>query len=173
MGFHELTILALVAALAWAAVSDAFWFRIPNAVPIAIVALYPIYLLSGGNGLETAHWALLIAAGAFLAGFVLFARGAMGGGDVKLLSALALWAGPQYFPSLVLVIAITGGILSLAILATVRNPYLALATLHVRAALGLPVAPTSAKGGRTIPYGIAIAVGGLLLARALVSPAGV
>ena len=171
MGFHELTILALVAALAWAAVSDAFWFRIPNAVPILIVALYPFYLLTNGAALETLHWSLLIAGGTFLAGFVLFARGAMGGGDVKLLSALALWAGPQYFPSLIMIIAIAGGVLAMAILLFARNPYLALATLHVRAALGLPSAPTSKKGGRTIPYGIAIALGGLLLCRALVSSA--
>ena len=171
MVFHELTILALVAALAWAAVSDAFWFRIPNAVPILIVALYPFYLLTNGAALETLHWSLLIAGGTFLAGFVLFARGAMGGGDVKLLSALALWAGPQYFPSLIMIIAIAGGVLAMAILLFARNPYLALATLHVRAALGLPSAPTSKKGGRTIPYGIAIALGGLLLCRALVSSA--
>jgi len=173
MAFHELTILALVAALAWAAVSDAFWFRIPNVAPLAIVALYPVYLLAGGKGVETLHWSVLIAVATFLTGFFLFARGAMGGGDVKLLTAVSLWAGPQYILSLIVAIAIAGGLLSLIILLGSRSPHVAFATSHVRAVLGLPVAPKGAKGRRTIPYGIAIAAGGLLLCRQLLVSVGI
>lgn len=167
MGFHELTILALVAALAWAAVSDALWFRIPNAVPLVIAAAYPIHMLAAGKGLDAGLWALLVAAGVFLVGFLLFARGAMGGGDVKLLTALSLWAGPAYFPSLILVIALAGGVLALAILLAGRMPQIAMANTYLRAALGLPAPPSSNKGGRTIPYAIAIAAGGVMLAHQL------
>lgn len=170
MSLHELTIVALAATIGWAAVNDAFWFRIPNVIPLAVVGLYPVHLLVGPHGFEGAHWALALALGVFAAGFFLFSRGAMGGGDVKLLTALTLWAGPAYFPAFILVTAIAGGVLALTILLAGRNPLLALATLHMRAALGLPAAPAGAKGGRTIPYGIAIAIGGLLLCRQLSLP---
>jgi prepilin peptidase CpaA len=167
MALSELTILALVAALAWGAVSDALWFRIPNAVPLVIAAVYPLYLFAAGKGIDAGLWALLVATGVFLLGFLLFARGAMGGGDVKLLTALSLWAGPHYFPSLILTIALAGGGLALAILLVGRLPRLAMASAQLRATLRLPPAPSSIKGGRTIPYAIAIAAGGLMLAHQL------
>lgn len=169
MAIHEIIILVLATTLVWAAVNDALWYRIPNVVPLAIVALYPIYLVIDHRAVESAHWALLTAITVFLIGFVMFSRGAMGGGDVKLLTAVALWAGPTYFPTLVLTTAIAGGVLALAVIVASHNPYLEVATFHLRAAMGLPSAPKSAKGGRTIPYGIAIAIGGLLVCAQLYS----
>jgi prepilin peptidase CpaA len=167
MALYELPILALVAALSWAAVNDALWFRIPNVVPLLIAALYPVFLLTSGKSLETGLWGLVVAVGVFLLGFFAFARGVMGGGDVKLLTALSLWAGPAYLPALVLVVAIAGGVLSLIVLLSTRNPYLAVAASKLRTNLRLPPVPSVAQGGRTVPYAIAIAAGGLLLARQL------
>ena len=161
MAFHALSILALVAILAWAAVADAMWFRISNAVPIAILALYPLYLLAGGQGLAQLHWAAAIAIATFLIGAFMFARGWMGGGDVKLLAALALWAGPTHFPALIAMTSIAGGALALIAFLPGRAATLSWLTTNLRIALHLPDAPRTATGRRTIPYGVAIAVGGL------------
>lgn len=163
MVIHELAVLALAATLVWAAVSDALWFRIPNAIPLTILTLFPLAAVSGGQSLETALWSLLVATGVFSVGFLLFWRGALGGGDVKLLSALALWAGPKYILSLVLVIALAGGALALAALLVRRSPYLSLASINLRMALARSVPAETGKNGGTLPYGIAIAAGGLLL----------
>lgn len=163
MALHALLILALVGTLAWAAVNDAMWYRIPNAVPIVILALYPLYLLAGGPGLANLHWSLAIALATFLTGAFMFARGWMGGGDVKLLAALALWAGPAHFPELILMTSIAGGVLALIGILPGRAATIAWLALNLRIALRLPEAPRSATGRRTIPYGVAIAVGGLQL----------
>lgn len=163
MVLHELILLALVAAIAWGAVNDAMWFRIPNAVPIAILALYPLYLLAGGPGLAQLHWALAIAVATFLVGAGMFSRGWMGGGDVKLLAALALWAGPAHFPTLIVFTSLAGGVLALIGMMPGRAAAVSWLALNLRIALALPEAPRSASGRRTIPYGVAIAIGGLVV----------
>ena len=79
----------------------------------------------------------------------LFAAGAMGGGDVKLLTALALWLPPARFAQLLVVMALTGGVLALL---CVMGP-----TMKRRSRQQ----PASA-----VPYGVAIAGGALwVLAR--------
>src|SRR3546814_1397676 len=49
-------------------------------------------------------------------GILAFARGWFGGGDVKMLAAVSLWAGPAHLSLLLLVTALAGGLLSLIIL---------------------------------------------------------
>ena len=99
----------------------------------------------------------------FLIGAFMFARGWMGGGDVKLLAALALWAGPTHFPTLILVTSAAGGVLALIAYMPGRAAMLSWVALNLRIALALPEAPRSASGRRTIPYGVAIAIGGLFM----------
>ncbi len=56
------------------------------------------------------------AAAVFLGGAVLFARGYLGGGDVKLLAAATLWAGPAGTPTLLMLTGVLGGALALFLL---------------------------------------------------------
>ena len=92
----------------------------------------------------------------------LFAVGAIGGGDVKLISAVSLWAGPQGIILLLLVTTVAGGLLGLAIL--VQH--------NMKSGQGSPVKnqPTGKVNAlkeslaKPIPYGIAIAAGGLFVA---------
>ena len=72
-----------------------------------------------------------------------FALGAMGGGDVKLIGALALWLPWQALLIMLLIMSIAGGALTVAML--------------VRHRLG------KGEGQIEVPYGVAIAVGGLWL----------
>jgi prepilin peptidase CpaA len=67
----------------------------------------------------------------------------MGGGDVKLAAALALWFSPASTIKFLVIMSIAGGVLTLAVVAWHR--------LKRR------------KGRPEIPYGVAIAVGGLAI----------
>src|SRR3546814_2742916 len=93
----EFTILAFAGLLIAAAASDWRSLTIPNRYSLAIVALFPSYMLVTGN----ADWAMHLAlgSGAFALGFLLFALRLCGGGDVQLFAAVSLWAGPSLFRS--------------------------------------------------------------------------
>ncbi|MFN5819683.1 MAG: prepilin peptidase, partial [Novosphingobium sp.] len=71
----------------------------------------------------------------------LFALRAMGGGDVKLLAALALWITPAWFLKLVIMMALLGGVLTIV-----------MAVWH-----GM----RSRRERLAIPYGVAISSAGL------------
>ena len=77
----HLAVACLIGLLCWAAFSDFLKFIIPNQVCIAIAALYPLYILAAGPGVD---WAGGIACGmiVFALGFVFFALRLTGGGDV-------------------------------------------------------------------------------------------
>ena len=158
--------------LGLAAFKDICERRIPNRLTGALAALYPVYVLVSPTPVA---WpaALGLAALVFVVGLGLFARELIGGGDVKLLAALSLWAGPEHFVSFMLVTALAGGALSLFSLWYRRWGVLVEAHL---AALGLAPAtgagcrscPTRSTGGvpdrsNTLPYGVAIAAGGIAI----------
>src|SRR3546814_18739939 len=90
-------------------------------------------------------------------GILAFARGWFGGDDVKRLAAVSLWAGPAHLSLLLLVTALVGGILSLIILCR---------PLLQRLAAGPDAA---VETSREVPYGIAIAVGGIAVASQLLA----
>lgn len=169
---QQIVLWCCAGLLLWAAFSDLQRFIIPNKITLGIVALYLAYLVSGLLGGMTVDWAggLIAAAIVFAVGFALFNFGVLGGGDVKLLSAVALYAGSQWVAPLIAVTAIAGGVLSIGILAAKMvslsripanlRPYMLPADVRypvLRAAL-----QTHA------PYGAAIAFGGLFIIYQLV-----
>lgn len=144
------TVVALCALLIWAAASDVQRYVIPNRISISLLVLYPGYALT----LSPAQIGIAasIAVGVFLLGAVLFSYGIMGGGDVKLLAATSLWAGGAYFPAFLVLTTIAGGLLALWWGPLLRFCFPA--TAMAKAANGRPA----------IPYGVAIAAGGLFVA---------
>lgn len=143
------------AALVWAVWQDLRARRIPNAACGTIAALAPgMWVLAGLPG---PWWgvALLVLA-VFGVGSGLFAVGALGGGDVKLATAIALWAGTAHGLEYLLVTAVAGGVLAVAYV--------------VRANVPLAV-PGLRTGGLAdgVPYGVAIAAGGLWIAHRLLT----
>lgn len=151
-----LAILAvLLIAAAW---QDLRTLHIENGLSIAIAALFAAWALfglaSGTFPLSAIGLSIACATGLFAAGAAAFAAGMMGGGDVKLLAAVALFAGPAQILDLLLVTAVAGALLGIAVLA------------------GAPIGPVSGPGEaalrRRLPYGPAIAVGGLWVATRLV-----
>lgn len=156
-----------VGLLALSAYSDACTRRIPNPISLAVACLGLFRIALAGDGVAAAY---TLAAGAviFAAALALYRRGAVGGGDVKLVAAMALLVGYREVFGFLLLMSIFGGVLAL----------IALARETLRGLLVRPPAclkcPTGTAAGETaglkptIPYGIAIAAAGamtLLFAR--------
>jgi prepilin peptidase CpaA len=130
---------------------------IPNLLPVALCGLWVVFFaaaptLSGGLA------ALGCAAAVFVVGALLFACGWLGGGDVKLLSAAALWAGPAGLVPLLMFTAVIGGALGLLWLTPAGRQLI----VWTRNLLSSPV---STEGGLAapIPYGVSIAVAALIV----------
>lgn len=140
----------LCALLIWAAASDMQRYIIPNRICLSLLALYPGYAI--GLSPNEVGIAAAIAICVFAIGAALFSFGIMGGGDVKLLAAVSLWAGGTYFPAFVILTAAAGGVLAVWWSPLLRHffPSIALAK--------------AANGRPAIPYGAAIAVGGVFVA---------
>jgi Flp pilus assembly protein protease CpaA len=173
-----IVLASLLALLGLAALTDLRERRIPNWLTVGTAALYPVYVLSSPAPVA---WlgALGAAAAVFILGLVLFARQLIGGGDVKLIAAVTLWAGVDQLALFALVTSLAGGALALGSLWYRR--WHGLIGAHM-AALGWNLAPaggtrptssacseaaeavSSTSTGQatiTLPYGIAIAAGGL------------
>jgi len=114
--FRYLLLGGLAIALLVAAFTDIRRRQIDNWLNIAIAAAAPLFWWASGLTLwPGVAWQLGIAALTFAVTAALFAIRAMGGGDVKLLTALALWIQPLWFLRLVVVMAIAGGVLTLVL----------------------------------------------------------
>ncbi|NNG05166.1 MAG: peptidase A24 [Inquilinus sp.] len=158
----HLAIVCFSGLLCWALVSDALTFKIPNRIPIAIAALYPVWVMTNSPALDRLWIPIVIAAGVLAAGFVAFSLRLIGGGDAKLLAAVSLWAGPEWLVPLLLVTTLTGGLLAVAIMVA------ALARRRMAVGGGEELAPLiGAIAKSKLPYGIAIAAGGLFVAAGL------
>lgn len=133
---------ALAIALVVAAVTDLRRRHIGNWLNAGIALLAPLYWWSSGLTLwPGVALQLGVAAATFVVLAGLFAIRAMGGGDVKLLTALALWIEPGLFLKLVVMMALLGGVLTIAF-----------GAWHVA---------RRRKDRLAIPYGVAIALAGL------------
>lgn len=158
-----LALFAFTALMVTAAFEDFRRLMIPNWLIAGLVAVWPLSLVAGRVAPAMALGALGVAGAVFLAGALLFARGLLGGGDVKLLCAAALWAGPAATPELLLVTAGLGGVLSLFLLSPV-GAHLSFAGRLLFGPPGAAVAAATAAEGRVpVPYGIAIAGGALII----------
>ncbi|MBA2918184.1 peptidase [Sphingomonas sp. MAH-20] len=141
MAAHALlAILALLLLIA--AVTDLKARIIANRLNLAIALLAPAYWWASG----LSPWpdmalqaALGVAVFAVFAG--LFAMGWMGGGDVKLLGALALWLPLVPLMRMLFAMSLLGGVLTLIVVAVHRL--------------------RRVKTSPEVPYGVAIASAGL------------
>ena len=142
--FTEILLAGLAVTLIVAAAIDVRTFTISNRLNLTVALLAPLYWAS----IALSPWpeiAAHVAAGAIV--FVLLAgafyAGMMGGGDVKLAAALALWFPPLATVKFLVIMSIAGGVLTLVILVFHR--------LKKR------------EGRPEIPYGVAISFGGLAI----------
>ncbi|WP_423140573.1 prepilin peptidase [Parablastomonas sp. CN1-191] len=109
----------LAIALLVAAFTDLRRRQIDNGLNALVALAAPLYWWAAGLGWSGAAIQVALAVGAMAVFTLLFARGLMGGGDVKLLAALALWLPPLSYFQLLFMMAIVGGAMS--IVAGARN----------------------------------------------------
>ena len=109
----------LAIALLIAAFTDLRRRQIDNWLTAAIALCAPLFWWASGLSLSGIGWQLAVALAVFVAAAALFARGGMGGGDVKLLVALALWLPPSPYFQLIFMMSVIGGAMS--IVAGLRN----------------------------------------------------
>lgn len=155
--------------LAIAAAADVAWRRIPNGLAAAVAAIGVLRHAAVGPG--ALGLAVAVAGSVLLAGVLLWQRGVFGGGDVKLLAAVALLLPPGAVPALLLAVPLAGGVLALGHLAL--RPLLRGRPPSPRGGVWLRCilrceARRIARGA-PLPYGVAIAVGAMVV---LIGPGG-
>lgn len=157
--------LTLVVLVTVAALCDLKSARIPNVLTVAGCGVgLALRVPAGAEGMADGFLGLLAA---FAVGLPLFSLGALGGGDVKLLAAVGAFLGLAALPPALLVTVLVGG--GLAIGAAVwdgrlRETFGLTANLLarlVRLPVDGPRRTLATPGALTIPYGVAIAIGGL------------
>lgn len=135
-------LVALAIALLIAGFTDLRSRQIGNWLTSAIALGAPLFWWACGLSLwPGVAMQLGVALVALAALAALFAMRAMGGGDVKLLTALALWIEPVWFLKLIIMMALLGGVLTLVF-----------GAWHIA---------RRRKDRLAIPYGVAIASAGL------------
>ena len=158
--------IAALAALLAAALADIRTRRIPNGLVLVVLTFAMALQLATGDALL---WlSLLIAAAVFVAGAVLTRHGMIGGGDAKMIAAVTVLVPPALVPTLLLFIALAGGVLGCV--------YVSAAWLARRSPSLLPV-PVHAghfdrlihrevarlRASEPMPYGVAIFAGTTIL----------
>jgi prepilin peptidase CpaA len=153
---HNLVLVAFILLMATAAFEDFRRFIIPNPLTIGLCVLWPLYFAAAPS-LAAALSAIGCGLAVFIVGALLFARGYVGGGDVKLLSAAALWVGPAGIADLLMLTGVLGGALALFLLVPAGSRIAAAA----RSILGQATADTAAP--RYVPYGVPIAIAAVIV----------
>jgi len=142
--FTDLLCAALALMLLWAAVVDIRTRTIANGLNLAIALMAPLFWWAAGVDLwPDAAMRVGVAAAVFLLFALAFQLGAMGGGDVKLAAALALWFSPGSTLKLLVLMSLAGGLLTLIVMIEHNLK--------------------KNEGRPEVPYGVAIAFGGLWL----------
>jgi prepilin peptidase CpaA len=142
--FTHILLIGLAAILVVAAAIDVRTFTISNRLNLTVALLAPVYWVS----IALPVWPdvgiqLAAGAGVFVLLAVAFYAGMMGGGDVKLAAALALWFSPSSTLKFLVLMSLAGGVLTLGVMALHRIK--------------------QREGRPEIPYGVAIAFGGLVI----------
>src|SRR5579862_711928 len=120
--FHMAVLFVATILLVAAAIIDSRSYRIPNAICLGLVALFPLFVLTAPRSIEWDQH-LMVFGLVLASGFAMFIGNLAGAGDIKLLAATGLWAGPHLIALFLVITAIAGGFLALimALLTYARN----------------------------------------------------
>lgn len=151
-----LRLLLFPTLMAFAASSDLLTMTISNRVSLLLIAGF--FVLAVASGMSPTEIGLHIAAGAIVLAlsFTCFALGWVGGGDAKMAAATALWFGFGHLLDYLVYASLFGGALTLLLLQFRQWPLPA--ALH-----GQPWLARLHGKNTGIPYGIALALGALLI----------
>ena len=139
--------LAAIALFAAAAVTDLTRRQVPNrlTLALALIGLLRIAVaLAEGGGAVASAFDLGAAVAVFAVAALGFQFGLLGGGDVKLLAAGALWLGAAALGTYLVATVLAGGLLAIGFV-----------LWHL-------VAGRRGAARTSLPYAVAIAAGGIL-----------
>jgi len=173
-------VIAVGALLIWAAVSDYRSMLIPNWIPLSILGLFAAYQIAQGL-MDISSPAVplvpsLIAGGVtFVVFTILFALNWIGGGDVKLISAMAFWAG-SFVGEFIIVMALVGGLVAVLFFFKQTHKPDSEVKIDVLAEARTTNSPEKKEKEQKkriknthIPYGIAISVAGLFVVNKIIT----
>ncbi len=156
-------LLCLIGALLllFAAVHDIGFRTVPNRVSVALLGCgIVLRLLDGGT--HQLMWGLLCGGAVFMVTYACWRFGWMGGADVKLLTAAAVFVPPVMVPTLLLGTSLAGGAIALTYIIGSRlapRPPADRPAGLLRRALRCELRRLRRRG--PLPYAAAIATGGL------------
>ena len=131
---------------------DSTRYIIPNWLVGLLLGVYPLAVLMAHSHID---WPMAFA-GAMMVlfvGYIIFMKRIMGGGDVKLITACALWVGYQNLLEFLFMFSLLGGVFAVGVLGARKL---------------LPFVPKLTKSGtiprilrdkEPVPYGVAISIG--------------
>lgn len=152
-------ILILASALCiYAATTDIRRLEIDNWVSLGVAGLFIVYGFLNPV-LWAAHIVVMIAV--LLLGLLLMRANIMGGGDVKLITVLSLWAGLMHLPLLMISISVAGAVIALLTVALQKDKFIP--EKIISKTTGLAWIDQARSGGSQVAYGIAIAIGALIM----------
>jgi prepilin peptidase CpaA len=152
------------------AITDIRSARLPNRLTYSagVAALMLRTAVLGWPGLKNGLIGILIAGGFFC---LLFVLRAMGGGDMKMMAAVGAWVGSRHVLTVLIAIALAGGVLALVsmvfnknLIATVRNTVRLMLYRFTSGLQPHPEMNVQAPGSKRVPFGVAIAMGTLFCA---------
>jgi len=149
-------LLLFPALMAFAAASDLLTMTIPNRVSLALAAGFLVLACVGGMGLTDVLLHVGAGATVLAVAFGCFAMGWIGGGDAKVAAAAALWFGFADLMNYLVWASLFGGALTLLLIQFRQWPLPSALTGQVWL-LRLHAKDTG------IPYGIALAIGALMI----------
>lgn len=148
----------IITLLFVAACCDLLSRRIPDYIPLIVAFL--IFVTRALSGWPTLVVSMLVGFAVFVLLFIVYTRNAIGGGDVKLLTALSLGLPPIETVHFIVMTALAGGVVGLIYLGLAR---LRPALRHGRDRFILRrlfiIECWRARRYRTVPYAVAIAAG--------------
>ena len=153
MMLQALILLLGVCLFAIVAYYDIRTRRIPNEFIVGILALSSFRIALAGNPIAGLY-TLAASAALFIATFLLFWRGLLGGGDVKLIGATGLLVGYHDLFEFLFVMSVSGALIAVAIRARDR--------LGARQAAPPALEDQQRRALLTVPYGAAIAAAGIV-----------
>ena len=150
-----LPLLILPLLLVIAAMHDVATLTIPNWISGLLFVSFPALGFVFGMPVGQIGISFVVGFGFLLGGMSLFAMGWLGGGDAKLIAATALWFGWPAALTFLVYTMLAGGAATLLLLSFRRMPV-------SQPVLSLSWARRLHSTNNALPYGVAIAVGGLI-----------
>ena len=159
--FFMFSCLVALACGVMAAVSDVKTLKIPNMYPVmvlgAFVVGYGASFAFGYHEMVFSPWKEHLISGGvlFLGGFILFATGAYGAGDSKLIAAFGFWFGFKALVCFIFYTSLIGALVAVFTMFVKRSkPFKDPKSVWLKR--------VQEEGARDVPYGVAIAIGAVI-----------